>query len=74
MAEDQWFAGKMGRPMSEKLFAGCDDGTFLIRESDRQPGDYALSVKYNAIVKHIKLNWVDHQFEIAPDVRCALFD
>jgi len=73
VAEDQWFAGKMGRPKAEKLFSGCDDGTFLIRESDTRPGDYSLSVKYNGIVKHIKVNRVGDQYEIAPDVRCALF-
>jgi hypothetical protein len=74
VAEDQWFAGKTGRSKAEELFAGCDDGTFLIRESNTRPGDYSLSVKYNGIVKHITVNRVGDQFEIAPDVRCALFD
>jgi guanine nucleotide exchange factor VAV len=66
--EDQWFAGKMGRPKAEKLFIDTPDGTFLIRESDRPPGgEYSLSVKYNEVIKHIKINRKGNMYDVAPD-------
>ena len=69
-SEDEWFAGKLGRPKAEKLFVGTADGTFLIRESDRPPGgEYSLSVKYNNVIKHIKINRKGNMYDLAPDAK-----
>lgn len=67
--EEQWFAGRLGRPKAEKLFVGTPDGTFLIRESDSRPGEYSLSVKYNTVIKHIKVNRKGNMYDLAPDVK-----
>jgi len=67
--EDQWFAGRLGRPKAEKLFVGTPDGTFLIRESDSRPGEYSLSVKYNNVIKHIKVNRKGNMYDLAPDAK-----
>ena len=68
--EDEWFAGKLGRPKAEKFFTGTEDGTFLIRESDRPPGgEYSLSVKYNNVIKHIKINRKGNMYDLAPDAK-----
>lgn len=68
--EDEWFAGKLGRPNVKKLFVGTPDGTFLIRESDRPPGgEYSLSVKYNNAIRHIKINRKGNMYDLAPDAK-----
>jgi len=67
--EEQWFAGRLGRPKAEKLFVGTPDGTFLIRESDSRPGEYSLSVKYNNVIKHIKINRKGNMYDLAPDAK-----
>ena len=62
-----WFAGKLGRLKAEKRFVGTPDGTYLIRESDRPPGgEYSLSVKYNNVIKHFKINKKGNMYDLAP--------
>ena len=64
----QWFVGKLGRTQAEKLFVvGKPDGTYLIRESERPPGgEYSLSVKYNNVIKHFKINKKGNMYDLAP--------
>ena len=51
----------MKRIDAEKLLLmeGNVTGTFLVKESESQPGNYALSIKYNDVVKHYSIKKVD---------------
>ena len=40
-----WFVGRMARSEADNALASMPDGTFLVRESDNRPGDFALSIK-----------------------------
>lgn len=50
----QWYFGQIKQADAEKLLlqTGNSTGTFLIRESESQPGNYVLSVRYKNCVKH----------------------
>ena len=50
----QWYFGKITRADAEKklLQTGNPTGTFLIRDSETRPGDYALSIRDGDSVKH----------------------
>ena len=57
----RWFFGKIKRADAEKklLQIGNQTGTFLIRESESQPGNYSLSVREGDSVKHYRIRKVD---------------
>ena len=50
----QWYFGKITRADAEKklLQTGNPTGTFLIRDSETRPGDYALSIRDSDRVRH----------------------
>ncbi|MGH0169759.1 UNVERIFIED_CONTAM: hypothetical protein FKN15_057518 [Acipenser sinensis] len=52
-----WYFGGIKRADAEKalLSPGNETGSFLIRESETQKGDYSLSILDNSIVKHYKI-------------------
>lgn len=47
------FHGKISREEAERLLV--DDGCYLVRESQRAPGQYTLSMKFGGITKNFKL-------------------
>ena len=50
-------------------------GTFLVRESESQPGNYSLSVREGDTVKHYRIRKADTgSFYIAPRRQCATLD
>ncbi len=57
----RWFFGRIKRADAEKklLQGGNQTGTFLIRESESQPGNYSLSVRDGDTVKHYRIRKVD---------------
>ena len=57
----RWYFGKIKRADAEKklLQAGNQSGTFLIRESESQPGNFSLSVRDADSVKHYRIRKVD---------------
>ncbi len=57
----RWFFGKIKRADAEKklLQSSNQTGTFLIRESESQPGNYSLSVRDGDTVKHYRIRKVD---------------
>ena len=57
----RWFFGRIKRADAEKklLQVGNQSGTFLIRESESQPGNYSLSVRDGDSVKHYRIRKVD---------------
>nr|AAT67598.1 Src tyrosine kinase 3 [Suberites domuncula] len=69
----EWFFGKIKRADAEKklLQTGNQTGTYLIRESESQPGNYSLSVRDGDSVKHYRIRKVDTGgFYIAPRCMC----
>ncbi|XP_046844062.1 proto-oncogene vav-like isoform X2 [Xenia sp. Carnegie-2017] len=51
----KWFVGKKGRDEANGLLERTIDGSFLVRESTNDRGQYALSLNYRSSIKHIKI-------------------
>ncbi|NWZ92737.1 VAV protein, partial [Nesospiza acunhae] len=49
------FGGPLERAGAEQLLSPRSDGAFLVRQRLREPGDFAISVKFRGQVKHIKV-------------------
>uniref|UniRef100_A0A4W3HZN5 Vav 3 guanine nucleotide exchange factor b n=1 Tax=Callorhinchus milii TaxID=7868 RepID=A0A4W3HZN5_CALMI len=64
-----WYAGIMERPQAENDLADRGNSTFLIRHRVKETGEYAISIKYNNEVKHIKIISRDNCFHIAENKR-----
>jgi fyn-related kinase len=56
-----WFHGKIKRIDAEKrvLAVGNPHGTFLVRDSESQPGNYSLTVRDGDTVKHYRIRKTD---------------
>ncbi|XP_056366447.1 proto-oncogene vav [Oenanthe melanoleuca] len=50
-----WFGGALERAEAELALSPRSDGAFLVRQRLREPGDFAISVKFRGQVKHIKV-------------------
>lgn len=50
-----WFAGNMERQQADNLLKSHCSGTYLIRERTAEAERYAISIKFNDDVKHIKV-------------------
>ncbi|KAH0519136.1 Guanine nucleotide exchange factor VAV2 [Microtus ochrogaster] len=57
-----WFAGNMERQQTDNLLKSHPSGTYLIRERPAEAERFAISIKFNDEVKHIKVvekdNWI----------------
>ncbi|XP_075435050.1 guanine nucleotide exchange factor VAV2 isoform X2 [Ascaphus truei] len=57
-----WFAGNMERPQADNLLKSHVSGSYLIRERPAEAERFAISIKFNDEVKHIKVvekeNWI----------------
>uniref|UniRef100_A0A8B9QLD2 Vav guanine nucleotide exchange factor 1 n=1 Tax=Apteryx owenii TaxID=8824 RepID=A0A8B9QLD2_APTOW len=49
------YAGPMERGEAEQLLTSRSDGTFLVRQRVKDAGEFAISIKYRAEIKHIKV-------------------
>ncbi|XP_061283496.1 tyrosine-protein kinase FRK [Bos javanicus] len=58
---EPWFFGAIKRTDAEKqlLYSENQTGAFLIRESESQKGDFALSVLDEGVVKHYRIRRLD---------------
>uniref|UniRef100_A0A8D1NMT4 Vav guanine nucleotide exchange factor 1 n=1 Tax=Sus scrofa TaxID=9823 RepID=A0A8D1NMT4_PIG len=50
-----WYAGPMERAGAESILTNRSDGTFLVRQRVKDAAEFAISIKYNVEVKHIKI-------------------
>lgn len=50
-----WYAGPMERGEAEQILTPRSEGTFLVRQRVKDTGEFAISIKYRAEVKHIKV-------------------
>jgi len=54
-AHDWWY-GRTSRAEAERILRGEGvDGSFLVRDSEANPGDFSVSVKYGDTVQHYKV-------------------
>ncbi|XP_044158107.1 guanine nucleotide exchange factor VAV3 isoform X1 [Bufo gargarizans] len=60
-----WYAGAMGRVEAEVELMNRENSTYLIRHRTKEIREYAISIKYNNEVKHIKILTRDGFFRIA---------
>ncbi|XP_078147675.1 guanine nucleotide exchange factor VAV3 [Centroberyx gerrardi] len=60
-----WFAGPMERLQAEAELVNRVNSTYLVRHRSREYTEYAISIKYNNDVKHIKILTKDGCFHIA---------
>ncbi|EDR48627.1 uncharacterized protein MONBRDRAFT_44220 [Monosiga brevicollis MX1] len=57
---EDWYHGRIKRAEAEKvLMLTGVEGSFLIRESESKPGQYALSIRTGDIVKHYSIRTLD---------------
>ncbi|XP_051543198.1 guanine nucleotide exchange factor VAV3-like isoform X1 [Myxocyprinus asiaticus] len=60
-----WFAGPMERLQAEATLLNRQSSTYLVRHRSREFNEYAISIKYNNDVKHIKILTKEGSFYIA---------
>lgn len=48
------------------MLAGRDDGEFVVRDSSTQPGNFALSYKFEGQTKHIHIENKTHGLAVCP--------
>ncbi|XP_075460559.1 proto-oncogene vav isoform X2 [Ascaphus truei] len=54
-----WYAGSMERREAEILLSNRSDGTFLVRQRAKDSGEFAISIKFNLEIKHMKVTAQD---------------
>ncbi|XP_024860593.1 guanine nucleotide exchange factor VAV3 isoform X2 [Kryptolebias marmoratus] len=60
-----WFAGPMERYQAEVELMDRENSTYLVRHRSKECNEYAISIKFNDKVKHIKILTKDGCFYIA---------
>ncbi|KAI1280472.1 Guanine nucleotide exchange factor VAV2 [Halotydeus destructor] len=55
LEECPWFAGPMEREAAQAILERLPSGTYLVRISPKQRGNFAISLNYNGHVKHIRV-------------------
>uniref|UniRef100_A0A3B3CEA3 Vav guanine nucleotide exchange factor 3 n=1 Tax=Oryzias melastigma TaxID=30732 RepID=A0A3B3CEA3_ORYME len=60
-----WFAGPMERLQAEAELINRVNSTYLVRHRSKEYSEYAISIKYNNDVKHIKIMTKDGCYYIA---------
>lgn len=60
-----WFAGLMERQQAEVELMERENSTYLVRHRSKDCNEYAISIKFNDKVKHIKILTKDGCFYIA---------
>ncbi|XP_043442327.1 proto-oncogene vav isoform X5 [Prionailurus bengalensis] len=59
-----WYAGPMERAGAESILTNRSDGTFLVRQRVKDSAEFAISIKYNVEVKHIKIMTAEGLYRI----------
>nr|XP_020640344.1 guanine nucleotide exchange factor VAV3 [Pogona vitticeps] len=60
-----WYAGTMERLQAEAELINRVNSTYLVRCRTKESGEYAISIKYNNEVKHIRIFTRESFFQIA---------
>ncbi|MFT7816024.1 guanine nucleotide exchange factor VAV3 [Arapaima gigas] len=64
-----WYAGTMERLQAEAELVNRGNSTYLVRHRSKESAEYAISIKYNNDVKHIKILKREGFFYIAENKR-----
>ncbi|XP_028907965.1 proto-oncogene vav isoform X1 [Ornithorhynchus anatinus] len=59
-----WYAGPMERGDAERILTSRSDGTFLVRQRVKDTAEFAISIKFNVEVKHIKIMTAEGLYRI----------
>ncbi|XP_010633362.1 proto-oncogene vav [Fukomys damarensis] len=59
-----WYAGPMERAGAEGILTNRSDGTFLVRQRVKDAAEFAISIKFNVEVKHIKITTSEGLYRI----------
>ncbi|KAF7240070.1 Proto-oncogene vav [Varanus komodoensis] len=59
-----WYAGSIERTEAEQILASRSDGTYLVRQRIKDASEFAISIKFNTEVKHIKIQTKDGLYRI----------
>ena len=51
-----WYHGKISRDVAERSLKQVSFDCFLVRESEKRPGEYSLSLKHKSVVKHFRVD------------------
>eukprot|EP01137_Pigoraptor_chileana_P032504 Opistho-2@21980 len=68
------YFGRMSRDTAETLLNNATVGSYIVRESERLAGDYALSMKLPASVKHFRIFYTDDEHYVNADNRYATIE
>uniref|UniRef100_A0A8D2LDF5 Vav guanine nucleotide exchange factor 1 n=1 Tax=Varanus komodoensis TaxID=61221 RepID=A0A8D2LDF5_VARKO len=58
------YAGSIERTEAEQILASRSDGTYLVRQRIKDASEFAISIKFNTEVKHIKIQTKDGLYRI----------
>lgn len=62
---ERWFHGHLSGPDAERLLLDKGkNGSYLVRESTRQLGQYVITIRYDDHVKHVKLRCIDGKYDV----------
>lgn len=62
---ERWYHGQLTAKEAERIMLeNGKNGSFLVRESQRQPGDYVLSVRTRDRVTHVILRKQDDKYDV----------
>uniref|UniRef100_A0A6J0TG86 Proto-oncogene vav isoform X1 n=1 Tax=Pogona vitticeps TaxID=103695 RepID=A0A6J0TG86_9SAUR len=59
-----WYVGPMERAEAEQILSSRSDGTYLVRQRIKDATEFAISIKFNTEVKHIKIQTKDGLYRI----------
>ena len=61
---ERWFHGKMSGSVAAQKLKSWKSGTYLVRESQQNPGTYCLSIKTDDTFTHVKINQTNERFDL----------
>ncbi|XP_030052729.1 proto-oncogene vav isoform X2 [Microcaecilia unicolor] len=59
-----WYAGPLERREAEEILGNRSDGTFLVRQRVKDAEEFAISMKFNEEIKHIKITPLEGLYRI----------
>eukprot|EP00730_Choanoeca_flexa_P016724 TRINITY_DN7966_c0_g1_i2.p1 TRINITY_DN7966_c0_g1~~TRINITY_DN7966_c0_g1_i2.p1 ORF type:complete len:598 (+),score=144.93 TRINITY_DN7966_c0_g1_i2:94-1887(+) len=66
MESESWYMGSLSKSEASALLnVSGQDGCFLVRESESQPGQYSLSVFYKGKLKHYRIKLEGGQYRVS---------
>ena len=64
-----WYHGLLSRQEAESRLSSGVDGSFLVRESERRPGQYCISLRFKGFAYHYQIYNDEIGYYIFPDAK-----